>query len=134
MPPKRRRLFGWALVWYFLIGIVTSVIGLTGLSRSASAVIALLASAVAFLPLIRAERQEREELKANGYQRETPPVSRKSLFLLTTLTALLWAGAAALMTFRQEFLVPVVPAVLTVLVVLRYRQWSRGQDPETGPE
>ncbi|SDK92921.1 hypothetical protein [Arthrobacter sp. ok362] len=61
-------------------------------------------------------------------------MTRKSLFLLTMLTALLWAGAAALMTFRQELLVPVVPAVLTVLLVLRYRQWNRGQDPDPGPE
>jgi MFS family permease len=135
MPPKRRRLAGWAIFWFIILG---SLLGsLLGSALEAfgvpepwrSALLAAVLAAV-FVPLIRAAASEARQLRAEGIELPSYPVTRKSLISVGVLTGVLWiAFAVVALSGRPVF--PLVPIACTAWLVFQVRRWRKPSADET---
>lgn len=91
MPPKRRRLAGWAVFWLLLLGsLLGSVFEAVGVVQPWRSLFVLAVLAAVVVPLIRAAVLETHQLRAEGIEMPSYPVTRKSLISAAVITAVLW--------------------------------------------
>lgn len=131
MPPKRRRLAGWAIFWLLILGsLLGSVLEAFGVPEPwRSALVAAVLAAV-FVPLIRAAASEARQLRAEGIELPSYPVTRKSLIALGLVTGALWiAFAVVALSGRPVF--PLVPIAGTAWLVFQVRRWRKRSADET---
>jgi len=132
MPPKRRRLAGWAIFWLLILGsLLGSVLEAFGVPEPwRSALVAAVLAAV-FVPLIRAAASEARQLRAEGIELPSYPVTRKSLIALGLISGALWiAFAVVALSGRPVFpLVPIAGTAWLVFQVRRRRKRSADKTP-----
>ena len=124
MPPRRRRLVTWGLLSFLflgtLLGSVLSAVDVPEPWRSALMVAALTA---VFGPLVRAAVVENRQLRAEGIDLPSTPVTRKSLISLGIMTGSLWALFVVLVAIGRP-VVPLLAVGCTVWLVLQIRRWK----------
>mgnify|MGYP000385927106 CR=1 FL=1 len=123
MPPKRRRLVVWALLWLMVLNFVLRLaLEAVGMPEPwLSLVFAAILGAV-FVPLFRGAITETRALRAEGVDMPAFVMTRKALTFLTIITGVLWVVFAAL-AFLGEFAFPLVTTAWTVFLALQARQW-----------
>lgn len=123
MPPKRRRLVVWGMLWLFLLSsLLQSVLGAVGMPEPWRSVLLAAALAAVFIPLIRGATTETRALRAEGIDMPAFVITRKSLIVLSVITAVFWVVFAVL-AFLGEFTSLLVPIAWTVLLAFQARQW-----------
>jgi hypothetical protein len=123
MPPKRRRLVGWGLLWFLLLGsVLGSVLRAAGIPEPWQSILAVVALAAVFGPLIRSAVKETQRLRAEGIDLPSYPVTRKSLITLGIITGLLWALVVVLVAIGRP-VIPLLPIACTVWLAVQLRRW-----------
>ena len=122
MPPKRRRLVVWGLWWFLLLGVLLgSALDAANIPQPWRTLLAVAGLAAVFGPLTRGAVIETRQLRAEGIDLPSYPVTRKTLIFTAAITAILWIIFAFLVANdRPTF--PLLPIVGTVW--LGY-QWLR---------
>lgn len=133
MPPKRRRLVGWALGWYILAIPGLSLLRESPLPALVASLILAAVTAGVFIPLVVAERSETRRLRAAGLLPVPRPVTRRSLITLGCMAGVLWTAAIVVMVFRSELLVPLLPLAVTVYFGVEVKRWRRQEADGSGP-
>ncbi|WP_143111461.1 hypothetical protein [Arthrobacter sp. ov118] len=119
MPPKRRRLVGWGLLWFLLLG---SVLRAAGIPEPWQSILAVVALAAVFGPLIRSAVKETQRLRDEGIDLPSYPVTRKSLISVGIITGLLWALVVVLVAIGRP-VIPLLPIACTVWLAVQFRRW-----------
>ena len=122
LPPKRRRFFLWAVLWLLLGGFIGVLLQLLGVPSFLASLIVLALAAVHLVPLGRASLQELQQRRASG-QEPFKPVTIGTLVRWTLTAALLWGLVAVLAMTSEQLFVPLLPIIVTVIAVVRVRQW-----------
>lgn len=123
MPPKRRRLVVWGLLWLFLLSsVLQSVLSAAGMPEPWRSVVLAAALAAVFVPLIRGAITETRALRAEGVDMPGFVITRKALIVLSVITGLLWVVFVVL-AFLGEVASLLVPIAWTVLLAFQVRQW-----------
>lgn len=128
MPPKRRRLAGWALAfWFFLLaGLLGSAFEAAGVPQPWRALLVAAVLAAVFIPLIRAAVLETRQLRAEGIELPSYPVTRKSLISAAVITGVLWIiFGIAISTGQLVF--PLLPIAGTAWLAFQVHRWRRRQ-------
>lgn len=135
MPPKRRRLVAWALVWFFFVqSIAADVLLSIGLPLILTTLIGLVITLAVFGPLLHGARQETRQLRAQDEEPPARPVTGKSLVFLAAMTVLAWAGVVVFMALTGKPQVPVFQVLLTAWVMFHAYKWRTQDRPATpGP-
>lgn len=123
MPPKRRRLVVWALLWLIILSSVLQAAldaaEIPQLWRSLTYTAVVVAI---FAPLIRGAVTETSALRAEGVDLPSYTVTRKTLISFSVLTCLLWIVFAVL-AFFGKYYVPLAPIACTVWLAVMVRRW-----------
>ncbi|CAH0265168.1 hypothetical protein SRABI83_03491 [Arthrobacter sp. Bi83] len=91
MPPKRRRLAGWAIFWFLLLGsLLGSALEATGIVQPWRELLVVAVLAAVFVPLMRAAVLETRQLRDEGIELPSHPVTRRSMISSAVVAALLW--------------------------------------------
>ncbi len=126
MPPKRRRLAVWALLWFVLLGtVLRSALHSAGIPEPWRSTLLAVVLAAVFVPLVRAAMTETARLRAEGV--DVPsyaayPTSRKALVSIAVITGVLWIIFAISASFGELFF-PLVPISCTVWLAIQIRRW-----------
>ncbi|MDR6557755.1 hypothetical protein J2809_002115 [Arthrobacter pascens] len=126
MPPKRRRLAGWAVFWLLLLGsLLGSVFEAVGVVQPWRSLFVLAVLAAVVVPLIRAAVLETRQLRAEGIEMPSYPVTRKSLISAAVITAVLWIinGVAVAMN-QDQFVFPLLPIAATAWLAFQVHRWN----------
>ncbi|MBN3497063.1 hypothetical protein [Arthrobacter pascens] len=126
MPPKRRRLAGWAVFWLLLLGsLLGSVFEAVGVVQPWRSLFVLAVLAAVVVPLIRAAVLETRQLRAEGIEMPSYPVTRKSLISAAVITAVLWIinGVAVAMN-QDQFVFPLLPIAATAWLAFQGHRWN----------
>ena len=126
MPPKRRRLAGWAVFWLLLLGsLLGSVFEAVGVVQPWRSLFVLAVLAAVVVPLIRAAVLETRQLRAEGIEMPSHPVTRKSLISAAVITAVLWIinGVAVAMN-QDQFVFPLLPIAATAWLAFQVHRWN----------
>ncbi|MEZ2388342.1 hypothetical protein AB6813_02120 [bacterium RCC_150] len=124
MPPKRRRLVVWGMLWFYVLGaIVAGVVHFLGVPEPWQTLLVAIVIAVVFWRLVKGAAVEERQLRAEGIELPEIFTTRKSLLLNGALILTLWVayGVAAWMT--HALVVPLLPVVGTMLVIYQYTRW-----------
>ena len=125
MPPKRRRLAGWVLLWFLLLNVVpTFVLDILGILQPWRSIVFAAVMAAVFGPLIRGAVRETRALRADGVDVPAYAVTRQSVVSTAIITGLLWISFAAL-AFGGEFVFPFVPIACTVWLAVQFQRWGQ---------
>jgi len=133
LPPKRKRFYLWAVLWWLLGGFLGIPLQLIGIPYFLAALIVLGLAALHLIPLGRAAWQELHQRRASG--EEPPPklVSTGALVGWVVATIVLWTFFGVLVPMTDEVAIPVIPIVVTIVAVLRFRQWrAQAVSPDKG--
>ncbi|WP_230010933.1 hypothetical protein [Microbacterium sp. Bi128] len=123
MPPKRRRLVVWGLLWLFLLsGVLQGVLSAVGIPEPWRSVVFAAALAAVFVPLIRGAAAETRALRAEGVDMPAVVMTRKALVVLSVITGGLWIVFAVL-AFLGESASPLVPIAWTIVLAFQGRSW-----------
>jgi hypothetical protein len=128
MPPKRRRLAGWAVIFWFILlgGFLGPAFEALGVAQPWRSLLVAAVLAAVFFPLIRAAVVETHQLRAEGIELPSYPVTRKSLISAAVITVVLWIifGVAVAMN-QDEFVFPLLPIAGTAWLAFQVRRWRR---------
>ncbi|WP_229992206.1 hypothetical protein [Arthrobacter sp. Bi26] len=102
--------------------LLQSVLGAVGMPEPWRSVLLAAALAAVFIPLIRGATTETRALRAEGIDMPAFVITRKSLIVLSVITAVFWVVFAVL-AFLGEFTSLLVPIAWTVLLAFQARQW-----------
>lgn len=107
MPPKRRRLVGWTMVFWFILlaGLLGYAAGAVGVAQPWRPLLVAAVLAAVFIPLIRGAVLETRQLRAEGIDLPGYPATRKTLITNAVLAGFLWALFAVTVASGQ----PVFP-------------------------
>lgn len=131
MPPKRRRLAGWAIFWFIILGsLLGSALEAFGVREPWRSTLVAAVLAAVFISLIRAAASEARQLRAEGIELPSYPVTRKSLISVGVLTGVLWI-AFAVVAFSGRPVFPLVPIAGTAWLVFQGRRWKNPSADET---
>jgi hypothetical protein len=123
MPPKRRRLAAWGLLWFLLIGwLLGEVLEAVGIMQPWRAVIALTALIAVFGPLIRGAVMETRQLSAEGIDLPSYPVTQETLITTAVITCVAWAWFAVFAATGRPLSV-VLPVACTVWLLYLFWRW-----------
>ena len=122
MPPKRRRLVVWGLLWLFLSSLLDSILEALGVPELWRPVLLAAALAAVFVPLVRGAIAETRALRAEGVDMPAFVITRKAVIVLAVFTGALWVVFAAL-TFFGAFAFPLVPIAWPLVLAFQARQW-----------
>jgi hypothetical protein len=123
MPPKRRRLAGWAILWFIILGsLLASALEALGVPEPWRSLLVGAGLAAVFVPLIRSAALEARQLRAEGIELPAYPVTRKSLIAIAVITGVVWI-AFAVVAFTGRPVFPLVPIASTTWLVFLTRQW-----------
>lgn len=124
MPPKRRRLAGWAVFWFIMLG------GLLGAAAEAAGIVqpwrSLLVAGVlaaVFVPLIRGAVLETRQLRAEGIDLPRYPATTKTVITNAVLAGFLWALFAVTVAIGQPVF-PLLPIAATIWLAYLIRPWK----------
>lgn len=123
LPPKRRRFYLWAFLWWLLGGFLGIPLQLLGIPYLLAALIVLGLAALHLIPLGRAAQQELQQRRASGEEPPPRPVSTGALVGWVVATIVLWTLFGVLVSMTDEVAIPVIPIVVTIVAVLRFRRW-----------
>lgn len=126
MPPKRRRLAGWAVIFWFLLlgGLLGPAFEAVGVAQPWRSLLVAAVLAAVFIPLIQAAILETRQLRAEGIELPDYPVTRKSLISAAVITGVLWIiFGIAISTGQLVF--PLLPIAGTVWLVFLVHRWRR---------
>lgn len=131
MPPKRRRLAGWAIFWFIILGsLLGSALEAFGVPEPWRSTLIAAVLAAMFVPLIRAAASEARQLRAEGIELPSYPVTRKSLISMGVLTGVLWI-AFAVVAFSGRPVFPLVAIAATAWLVFQIQRWRKPSADET---
>jgi len=123
MPPTRRRLVVWGLLWLmFLNFVLRSALDAAGIPEPWLSVAFAAVVAAVFVPLIRGVVSETRALRAEGVHVPTDIITRKSLIVASVINGALWI-VVAIFAFLGEFVFPLVPIACTVWLAFHVRHW-----------
>jgi MFS family permease len=126
MPPKRRRLVGWGLLWFLILGsVVGGTLGALGLSEPWRSLVSAIVLVAVFVPLIRSAVQEDRSLRREGIELPSIPVSRKSLITNSALAIVLWIVYAFWIWMSKVPVFPLLPVACTAWVAFEFSLWRR---------
>lgn len=124
MPPKRRRLVAWGLLWFLILGsLVGGILGAVGISEPWRSLVVAGILASILVPLIRSAVQEDRRLRREGIELPSLPVSRKSLITNSALAVVLWVVYAFWVWMSKEPVFPLLPVACTVWVAYEFGRW-----------
>ena len=124
MPPKRRRLVAWGLLWFLFVGwLFGEVLEAVGIPQQWRALLTLAALAAVFGPLMRGAVLETRELRAEGIDLPSYPVTRKTLVTTTVITGIAWI-AFAVFAVAGDPLSLVLPIACTVWLAYLLLRWK----------
>src|SRR5688572_14246134 len=85
MPPKRRRLVGWTMVFWFILlaGLLGYAAEAVGVAQRWRSLLVAAVLAAFFIPLIRGAVLETRQLRAEGIDLPGYPATRKTLLTNT---------------------------------------------------
>ncbi|MFC9352855.1 MULTISPECIES: hypothetical protein [Terrabacteria group] len=123
MPPKRRRLVAWGLLWFLLVGwLFGEVLEAVGMPQPWRSLLMVAGLVAVFGPLIRGASQETRQLRAEGIDLPSYPVSRKSLVTNAVITGVAWVGFAVFAAAGQPPAV-VLPVACTGWLFYLFWRW-----------
>lgn len=126
MPPRRRRLVVWGLLWlFFLISVVGGVLHAIGLSEPGRSLVIAGVLAAVFVPLIRAAVREDRALRSEGIDLPFYRVNRKSLINISAVAVVLWIIHAVWVWTSKELVIPLLPVACTIWVVIGFVLWRK---------
>lgn len=125
LPPKRRRLFGWLIVWWLLGSLVSIPFKLVGLSGVVVAVIVVALFAAMMIPAGWAAWQELQQRRADGEESPPPQVKGGSVIGWASATATFWGLYGAVLPYAEGPAIPAVPLWVSVVAVLKFRRWRQ---------
>ena len=132
MPPKRRRLAGWAIFWFIILGsLLGSILEAIGVPEPWRAVLVAAVLAAVFVPLIRAATLETRQLRAEGIELPSYPITRKSLISVAVITGVLWIAFAVVATSGRPVF-PLVPIAGTAWLIFQGWRWKQRSDLSQG--
>jgi MFS family permease len=136
MPPRRRRLVAWGLLWFLILGsVVGGILGAIGLSEPWRSLLVAGGLAAVFVPLIRAAALEDRQLRGEGIDLPSFPVSRKSMIINSALAVVLWIVYAVWLWSSKAPVFPLLPVACTVWVAYEFGRWrSRIREPHASRE
>jgi hypothetical protein len=127
MPPKRRRLVAWGLLWFLLVGWLVGVImEVAGVSQPWRSLLTVTGAAALFALLIRGAVLETRQLRAEGITLPSYPVTRKTLISNAVITGILWVLFAVLVIIGQPVF-PLLAVLSTVWLLYLLLRWKAGQ-------
>ncbi|WP_146033070.1 hypothetical protein [Arthrobacter sp. AFG20] len=140
MPPKRRRLVAWGLLWFLILGsVVGGILSWLGLSEPWRSLLITFVLAAVFIPLIRGAVLEGRQLRGEGIYLPSLPVSRKSLIVNVVFVIVLWTVYVGWVLSLREPVFPLLPVAATIWVAFDFRRWGgleaserRGPDGSAG--
>jgi hypothetical protein len=133
MPPKKRRLIVWALLWFFPLETVAALIlRWSGLSSFATSLGVTVLTAAIFIPLGRAACLELQQRRAEGLEPPPRPVSRKAFIIAVVLGVLMWVCYWLLMASDPRPILPIMPFLITGYVA--FLGWRRHTQKQTGSQ
>jgi hypothetical protein len=124
MPPKRRRLVVWGLLWLMVLNFVLRLaLDAVGIPEPWLSLIFAAVLAAVFVPLVRGAITETRALRAEGVDMPAFVMTRKALTVLSIITGVLWV-VFAILAFLGELVFPLVPVAWTVLLAFQARQFK----------
>lgn len=126
MPPKRRRLVVWALLSLLFVGLLLdAVLEAAGITQPWHSLLAAAVLAAVFGPLIRGAILEARQLRAEGINLPSYPVTRKTLITHAVLAGILWVLFAVTVAIGQPVF-PLLPIAATIWLAYLMRRWKAG--------
>lgn len=122
MPPKRQRFYLWVVLWWLLGGFIGILLQLLGVHYFLASLIVLALAALHLVPLGRAALDELRQRRASGAE-PLKPVTPGALVGWTVAAVLFWVLVAVLAMTSDQMFVPLLPILVTVIAVVRFRQW-----------
>lgn len=122
MPPKRRRFYLWVLLWWALGGFIGILLQLLGVHYFLASLIVLALAALHLVPLGRAALEELRQRRNSGAE-PRQPVTTGAVVGWAVATVLFWALVAVLVLSSEALFVPLLPIIVTVIAIVRCRQW-----------
>lgn len=104
------------MFWFFLLGGLLGIAAeAAGIAQPWRALLVLAVLAAVFLPLVQAAVVETRQLRAEGIELPSYPVTRKSLISAAVITGALWViyGVAVVMN-QDQFVFPLLPIAGTI--------------------
>ncbi|MFC9350454.1 hypothetical protein [Arthrobacter sp. NPDC057013] len=124
MPPKRRRLVGWGLLWFlFMSWLVATVLEAAGIPEPWSSLLTAIAVVAVFGPLIRGAVQETRQLRAEGIDLPSYPVTRKSLIGNAVIVGVVWTAFGFLVASGRTA-IPLLPIAGTIWLLYQLHRWK----------
>jgi hypothetical protein len=124
MPPKRRRLVAWVLLWFLLLGwLLGEVLEAAGIPQPWRSLLMVAGLIAIFGPLIHGAVLETRQLRAEGTDLPSYPVTRKTLVTTTVITCIAWAWLAAFAGTGQPLPI-VLPVACTMWLLYLLLRWS----------
>lgn len=123
MPPKRRRLVVWGLLWLVLLSsVLGGVLEAIGVLQPWRSLVSAAVLAAVFVPLIGGAVAEARDLRAEGVDVPSYTVTRKTLLFFAAITCALWI-AFAVLAFYGEPVFPLVPIAASAWLIFQVRRW-----------
>ncbi len=122
MPPKRRCFYLWVLLWWVLGGFIGILLQLLGVHYFVASLIVLVLATLHLAPLGRAALEELRQRRASG-EEPRQPVTTGAVVGWAVATVFFWALVAVLVLTSEALFVPLLPLIVTVIAIIRRRQW-----------
>lgn len=113
------------MFWFFLLGGLLGIAAeAAGIAQPWRALLVLAVLAAVFLPLVQAAVVETRQLRAEGIELPSYPVTRKSLISAAVITGALWViyGVAVVMN-QDQFVFPLLPIAGTIWLAFQVHHW-----------
>ncbi|MBT2521857.1 hypothetical protein [Arthrobacter sp. ISL-28] len=127
MPPKRRRLVGWTVVFWFILlgGLLGPAAEAAGIAQPWRSLLVAAVLAAVFVPLIRGAVLETRQLRAEGIELPGYPATRKTVITNALLAGVLWTLFAVTAAIDMPVF-PLLPIAATIWLVYLIRRWKAG--------
>lgn len=123
LPPRQTRFYLWIVLTAVLVAPIARILlQVLGLSDSAASILGLVLSLLILVPLGLAALREARERKKAGLKPPVFPVTTRALTAWIVSALVLWILYAFLVV-SQGFVLPVIPIIVSVVVVRRWTQW-----------
>jgi hypothetical protein len=123
MPPKRRRLVGWTVVfWFLLLGGLRPAAEAVGVGQPWRSLLVVGVLAAVFVPLIRGAVLESRQLRAEGINLPGYPANRKTVTTNAGITGMLWVVYAVLAIYGMP-MIPLLPVAATIWLAYLIWRW-----------
>jgi hypothetical protein len=126
MPPKRRRLAGWAVFGFILLGgLLGSAVEAVGVPQPWRPLLVAAVLAAVFIPLIRSAVLETRQLRAEGIDLPSYPATGNPVTANAIITAILWVLFAVTVAIGQPVF-PLLQIAVTIWLAYLIGRWRAG--------